>query len=406
MDDCSDSERRDSTSSDHLRGRDSGIDSSQASPSPNRITEPTPSGSPTPLLNNGNRQRRPSSALLHPDHARLLPLQNRYQKSSNQSSIDDLTEYLSNSNSSVKNPNTESTHTFYLHSPSTTSSMTSMTSVNGLSGSNWWVVVFHWHRHRVISNGHGAFRCTIPTKNQSKIIKTIISIFYIFSDVLQQQQGRRRSMTTRYSLFDALDLECALLRAAARGSVGAYSLSESLHKLTFTQSLAFPALARGLATANKQRRMGQQNSTRPSTAHESLLNTFAKVITAVVLFVVSILVFLIVYKFVKTWGLLLTQNDGLLSLHNNNNINNKTTASGNYFNFYQPTSSNIKPMATEFDSTESKHHAQNMTDSFPPLINNTIRYNDTYSRRRNFSIRHNHSTYRKIKRISNSTGIR
>lgn len=113
-------------------------------------------------------------------------------------------------------------------------------------------------------------------------------------------QDRRRSstMTNRYSLFDALDLECALLRAAARGSVGPYSLSESLHKLTFTQSLAFPALARGLAT--KQRRTDQHNAARPSTSNESLLNTFAKVITAVVLFVVSILVFLIVYKFVRT----------------------------------------------------------------------------------------------------------
>lgn len=113
-------------------------------------------------------------------------------------------------------------------------------------------------------------------------------------------QDRRRSstVTNRYSLFDALDLECALLRAAARGSVGPYSLSESLHKLTFTQSLAFPALARGLAT--KQRRTGQQSSARPSNSHESLLNTFAKVITAVVLFVVSILVFLVVYKFVRT----------------------------------------------------------------------------------------------------------
>lgn len=114
------------------------------------------------------------------------------------------------------------------------------------------------------------------------------------------QEYRRRSSTAtnRLSLFDALDLECALLRAAARGSVGPYSLSESLHKLTFTQSLAFPALARGLAT--KQRRTGQQSSSRPSHSHESLLNTFAKVITAVVLFVVSILVFLIVYKFVRT----------------------------------------------------------------------------------------------------------
>lgn len=104
-------------------------------------------------------------------------------------------------------------------------------------------------------------------------------------------------MTNRYSVFDALDLECALLRAAARGSVGPYSLSESLHKLTFTQTLAFPALARGLAT--KQRRTDQQTA-RPTSSHESLLNTFAKVITAVVLFVVSILVFLIVYKFVRT----------------------------------------------------------------------------------------------------------
>lgn len=105
-------------------------------------------------------------------------------------------------------------------------------------------------------------------------------------------------MTTRYSLFDALDLEYALLRAAARGSVGPYSLSESLHKLTFTQSLAFPALARGLAS--KRRRSAQQNSSRPLDPNESGLNTFAKVVTAVVLVMVSFLVFLVVYKFVRT----------------------------------------------------------------------------------------------------------
>lgn len=111
--------------------------------------------------------------------------------------------------------------------------------------------------------------------------------------------NRRRSSiaTNRLSLFDALDLECALLRAAARGSIGPYSVS-SLHKLTFTQSLAFPALARGLAT--KQRRTGQQNPKHQSSSQETLLNTFAKVVTALVLVVVSILVFLIVYKFVKT----------------------------------------------------------------------------------------------------------
>lgn len=105
-------------------------------------------------------------------------------------------------------------------------------------------------------------------------------------------------MTARYSLFDALDLEYALLRAAARGSVGPYSLSESLHKLTFTQSLAFPALARGLAT--KRSRTTQHNSAQPLNPNESGLNTFAKLITAVVLVVVSFLVFVIVYKFVRT----------------------------------------------------------------------------------------------------------
>lgn len=105
-------------------------------------------------------------------------------------------------------------------------------------------------------------------------------------------------MTARYSLFDALDLEYALLRAAARGSVGPYSLSESLHKLTFTQSLAFPALARGLAS--KRRRSQQHDSSRPLDPSESGLNTFAKVVTALVLVLVSVLVFAVVYKFVRT----------------------------------------------------------------------------------------------------------
>uniref|UniRef100_A0A8D8QD92 Uncharacterized protein n=1 Tax=Cacopsylla melanoneura TaxID=428564 RepID=A0A8D8QD92_9HEMI len=112
---------------------------------------------------------------------------------------------------------------------------------------------------------------------------------------------RRRSsvMTARYSLLDALDLEYALIRAAARGSVGPYSLTDSLHKLTFTQSLAFPALARGLA--HKRRRSSQvERSSRPLDANDTGLNTFAKVITALVLMLVSVLVFFVVYKFVKT----------------------------------------------------------------------------------------------------------
>ncbi|XP_031640106.1 uncharacterized protein LOC116352038 isoform X2 [Contarinia nasturtii] len=249
VDESIENERRDSSFSDHMH-RDSGIDSSQASPSPNTVTYPrSPSGSPTPSLNNGNKPRRPSSALLHPDHARLLPILSRSPNSPDQSSTEDLTEYRAELNQQ-----------FYLASPSITSSTTS---IAGSSKS---------HRY-----------CDAWLQQEKD----------------PNQRRRSSTMTNRYSLFDALDLECALLRAAARGSVGPYSLSESLHKLTFTQSLAFPALARGLAT--KQRRTGQQSSSnRPSNSHESLLNTFAKVITALVLFVVSILVFLIVYKFVRT----------------------------------------------------------------------------------------------------------
>ncbi|KAL1123901.1 hypothetical protein AAG570_001671, partial [Ranatra chinensis] len=102
---------------------------------------------------------------------------------------------------------------------------------------------------------------------------------------------------TRYSLLDALDLEYALLRAATRGSVGPYSLSESLHKLTFTQSLAFPALARGLAAA---KRGGWRARPGPSYASSGGLNAFARVVTAFVLVLVSVMVFGVVYKFVRT----------------------------------------------------------------------------------------------------------
>lgn len=128
-------------------------------------------------------------------------------------------------------------------------------------------------------------------------------------------------------MFDALDLEYALLRAAARGSVGPYSFSESLHKLTFTQSLAFPALARGLAAKQSiPTRRPQQHS-------ESGLNAFAKVVTALILMFVSVLVFGIVYKFVRTWGWLLAldnkQHDNFRRIDNINNNNNES-ASDNF----------------------------------------------------------------------------
>lgn len=125
-------------------------------------------------------------------------------------------------------------------------------------------------------------------------------------------------------MFDALDLEYALLRAAARGSVGPYSLSESLHKLTFTQSLAFPALARGLAA--KQSGMPSGRSQQPT---ESGLNAFAKVVTAMVLMLVSVLVFGVVYKFAKTWGWLLTPGRYPGSMQDNNRLGVSDAFSGN-----------------------------------------------------------------------------
>lgn len=113
-----------------------------------------------------------------------------------------------------------------------------------------------------------------------------------------QMESQRRRSTGRYSLLDALDLEYALLRAAARGSVGPYSLSESIHKLTFTQSLAFPALARSITS--KRRRSVEHTRQRPLDPNESGLNLLAKFITACVLVLVSFLVFFIVYKFSTT----------------------------------------------------------------------------------------------------------
>lgn len=102
---------------------------------------------------------------------------------------------------------------------------------------------------------------------------------------------------TRYSLFDALDLEYALLRAATRNSIGQSSLSQSIHKLTFTQSLAFPALAKGLAS--KRRPSHLRTTNRPDST-DTGLNAMAKIITVIVLFIVSLMVFGVVFKYVRT----------------------------------------------------------------------------------------------------------
>ncbi|KAH8373484.1 hypothetical protein KR009_010583, partial [Drosophila setifemur] len=331
-------DRRSSLYCDTLHAGDSGIDSVQASPSPNAFIAPpgvgigvgihglpvgqtgggschvSPTSTPTqgsPNLSLGRRgmrnsicvvpigggARRKSSALLHPDHARLFALRmkhaaalERAQTSPDQTSIEDANEF--HDNGLATNLRLCSA------SSSTTSSLTSVAAVSlgGAVGGG-------------CSSG-GAGTGGAGSSSGSAFAVGAAGVQQRVSDPWLQPQsdrerdsrhdGRRRSstMTARYSLFDALDLEYVLLRAAARGSVGPYSLSESIHKLTFTQSLAFPALARGLAT--KRRRSATHTSSRPLNPHESGLNTCAKVVTAVVLVALSFMVFLIVYKFVRT----------------------------------------------------------------------------------------------------------
>ncbi|KAH8296776.1 hypothetical protein KR054_011115, partial [Drosophila jambulina] len=325
-------DRRSSLYCDTLHAGDSGIDSVQASPSPNAFIAPpgihnlplgqtgggschvSPTSTPTqgsPNLSLGRRGmrnsicvvpsgngRRKSSALLHPDHARLFALRmkhaaalERAQTSPDQTSIEDANEF--HDNGLATNLRLCSA------SSSTTSSLTSVAAVSlgGAGGGG------------AGSSGAGV-NTTCGSSSGSAYAVGAAGVQQRVSDPWLQPQsdrerdsrhdGRRRSstMTARYSLFDALDLEYVLLRAAARGSVGPYSLSESIHKLTFTQSLAFPALARGLAT--KRRRSATHTSSRPLNPHESGLNTCAKVVTAVVLVALSFMVFLIVYKFVRT----------------------------------------------------------------------------------------------------------
>ncbi|XP_030078833.1 endochitinase A [Drosophila hydei] len=337
-------ERRSSLYCDTLHAGDSGIDSVQASPSPNAFIAPpgvhglpgghsggrschvSPTSTPTqgsPNLSLGRRHmrnsicvvpsggaanyRRKSSALLHPDHARLFALRmkhaaalERAQTSPDQTSIEDANEF--HDNGLATNMRLCSA------SSSTTSSLTSVAAVS-LGGG---VAVAGCGGGSGGGSSGGIATASSGACSSSAFAVGAAGAQQRVSDPWLQPQsdrdsrhghqhdGRRRSstMTARYSLFDALDLEYVLLRAAARGSVGPYSLSESIHKLTFTQSLAFPALARGLAT--KRRRSATHTSSRPLNPHESGLNTCAKVVTAVVLVAISFMVFLIVYKFVRT----------------------------------------------------------------------------------------------------------
>ncbi|KYN44835.1 hypothetical protein ALC56_00830 [Trachymyrmex septentrionalis] len=237
---------------------DSGIESIQASPSPCGATCNSPAMTP---------QQSRRASLLHPDHARL---QLHYL-------------HHNHHNVGVKSPSSpdktslDEDHEDRPAPPSPSSSTTG--SLRSMPSS---AIVSMHSQDRRRSSSIGEY------------------LFYAFDVGLVLDSCQETTLTRckytegTYSMFDALDLEYALLRAAARGSVGPYSLSESLHKLTFTQSLAFPALARGLAAKQS---VPSGRSQQPT---ESGLNAFAKVVTAMVLMLVSVLVFGVVYKFAKT----------------------------------------------------------------------------------------------------------
>lgn len=91
----------------------------------------------SPIL---NRQRRPSTALLHPDHARLLSLTlpNRNQPSPDQSSNEDLSDYSGHGKRDI-----DAHQQLYTASSSTTSSMTSIAGYTSRSHRYYYIFPTH-----------------------------------------------------------------------------------------------------------------------------------------------------------------------------------------------------------------------------------------------------------------------
>lgn len=113
-----------------------------------------------------------------------------------------------------------------------------------------------------------------------------------YRDDYQWDRRRRSSTWTgRYSDKNS-DPEFDNLRMH-RGSVGMHSLSDSLNKLTFTQSLAFPELARKLAS---RRRQEQLRSAINDTSQEDF-EACSKFIAVAGVFLLSLMVYGVVNKY-------------------------------------------------------------------------------------------------------------
>lgn len=109
-----------------------------------------------------------------------------------------------------------------------------------------------------------------------------------------QWDRRRRSSTWTGRCSDRVDPEFENLRMhQARGSVSMHSLSDSLNKLTFTQSLAFPELARKLAS---RRRQEQLRSAINDTSQEDF-EACSKFIAVAGVFLLSLMVYGVVNKY-------------------------------------------------------------------------------------------------------------
>lgn len=109
--------------------------------------------------------------------------------------------------------------------------------------------------------------------------------------------GRRRSSSWTGQYSDAIDPDFVdLQRMTTRGSVGMHSLSDSLHKLTLTQSLAFPELARKLAS---RRRQEQLRASINNTSQDDF-EACSKFVAVVGGFLLSLLVYCVVNKYGKT----------------------------------------------------------------------------------------------------------
>jgi len=80
-----------------------------------------------------------------------------------------------------------------------------------------------------------------------------------------------------------------------RGSVGMHSLSDSLHKLTLTQSLAFPELARKLANRRRQEHL---RATINDTSRDDF-EACSKFVAVAGVFLLSLMVYGVVNKYGK-----------------------------------------------------------------------------------------------------------